>query len=203
MKIPINDPDEGDKEPKSSGKEKGDQPGSWEPPHFPMEEEKGPPDTGELEQQLKERTEESENYYDRLMRLQADFENYKKRMAKEKAEQIKYANEGLIQELLSVLDDLDRAVALGGEDSAIDSLSEGIGLIQSKLKDILGKAGLEEVEAKGREFDPNIHEAVMITPAADDDDNIVAEEVQKGYMLSGKVIRPSKVVVTNSKANKD
>jgi molecular chaperone GrpE len=152
-------------------------------------------DPVELARLLEEKTQEAESYYDRLLRLQADYENYKKRTQKEKAEQAKYANENLITKLFVVLDDLDRAMASARNDGADGRILEGIELIWDKLRDILDKAGLEEIATVGQEFDPNYHEAVMTAPAKENEDNMIVEELQKGYTLSGKVIRPAKVVV--------
>lgn len=156
-------------------------------------------DPAELASLLKKKGEEAEACCDRLLRLQADFENYKKRAEKERAEYTKYANGELISELLTVLDDLERArnsaSGLVGRGAADEQFSEGIKLIESKFREVLEGAGLKEIEAKGKEFDPNYHEAVMTTPAQGNENNTVAQELQKGYTLRGRVIRPARVVV--------
>jgi molecular chaperone GrpE len=203
MKVPINGPDQ--KEDTVSSAE-GNHPGGagrGKPAQTASGPETSFDEAGKLEELLKEKTGEAEAYYDKLQRLQADFENYKKRVGRERAEYIKQANEDLIVELLQVLDDLERAVALVGENSTGEQLTEGIRLIESKFKDILGKTGLQEIEALGKEFDPNYHEAVMTTPAEGDEDNRIIEELQKGYLLSEKVIRPTKVVVAVKRETSD
>ena len=190
MKVPINGPEEEGKETLAASDEKEKQPaGTSSAEDIPTD------DPRELARLLKEKTEEARAHYDRLLRLQADFENYKKRLEKEKAGYVKYANEGLIIELLAVLDDLERARASAEIDSTDERLLEGIKMIESKFKDVLDGAGVEEVQAVGEEFDPNYHEAVMTTPAEGNAHNMVTQELQKGYTLSGKVIRPAKVVV--------
>ena len=200
MKIPVTGPDDEFKASKSSENESGVEAEQEEasapvsPQDFPAG------DIAELSRLLKEKSEEAENSYVQIQRTQADFENYKKRVEREKSQFVKYANEQLILELLKVLDDLERAGSLDDESSGI-RLSEGMQLIENKFRNILYKAGLEEVHTIGNEFDPNYHEAVMITPARDGQDNIITQEIQKGYILSDKVIRPAKVVVAIAEKN--
>lgn len=190
MKVPINGPEEKSKETFAAPDEREKQPSE-----ISSAEDIPTDDPRELARLLKEKTEEAGAHYDRFLRLQADFENYKKRLEKEKAGYVKYANEELIIELLAVLDDLERARASAELDSTDERLLEGIKMIESKFKDVLDGAGVEEVQAVGEEFDPNYHEAVMTAPAEGSTHNMVTRELQKGYILSGKVIRPAKVVV--------
>ena len=158
------------------------------------ETEPGEEDTGTLKQALKEEKEKAENYLANWQRAQADFTNYKRRSEQEKEELIKFANSALMLNLLSAIDDLERALASIPPDIAELSWGEGIRLIERKLKAGLEAQGLTPIEAMGKPFDPNFHEAVR---HARGKDGIVIEEIQKGYQLHDRVIRASKVVVGN------
>lgn len=128
----------------------------------------------------------------RYLRLMADFQNYKKRIEKEKSDIYSYANEKLITEMLEVLDNFERA--LGQEESG-DSFKEGMEMIFKQLGNVLEKAGLAEITALGEEFDPNFHNAVMTEETEEYESGKVSGVMQKGYTLNGKVIRPSMVKV--------
>lgn len=148
-----------------------------------------------LEEKIKEvdnKNKECEEALGRLQRLQADFENFKKRTAKEKEEFYKYASEKLITELLPVLDNFERALATEGETA---DLKTGVEMIFKQLQDVLAREGLSVIEAVGSEFDPNQHQAIMQVESEEYGENIVAEEFQKGYRLKDKVIRHSMVKV--------
>jgi molecular chaperone GrpE len=137
----------------------------------------------------------ADDYHSQLLRLQADFENYKKRSEKEIKEYIKYANEGLILKVIDAYEDLERA--LKAEKS--HDLKEGVEIIHKKLKDILEGEGLCEIDASGDKFDPYKHEALMVEDHKDYDEGIVIEELGKGYTLDSKVIKYSKVKVCKKK----
>ena len=128
------------------------------------------------------------------MRLMADLKNYKKRVEKEKRDIYSYANEKLATELLTVLDNFERALEHEGEN---DSFKEGMEMIFKQLFDVLEKAGLKEIPALGEEFDPNFHNAVMNEDTQEYESGIVSGVMQKGYTLNGKVIRPSMVRVAS------
>jgi len=146
------------------------------------------------EEDVSEKQEESEDDQNtKYLRLMADFQNYKRRSEKEKSDVYAYANEKLLGELLSVLDNFERA--LGHEADAAGSFSEGMSMIFKNFKDVLEKAGLEEIEALGQEFDPNIHNAVMTDTNSDYESGMVCDVVQKGYKLKDRVVRPSMVKV--------
>ncbi len=144
-------------------------------------------------QALEKQVEESR---DKFLRLFSEFDNYRKRVSKERLELSKTAGEGVITALLPVLDDLERAHRMtGGQEG---SEPEGIGLIYNKLKGILRQKGVEEIPAEGSGFDTDYHEAITHVPARDEEQKgKVVEEVQKGYLLNGKVIRFARVVVAN------
>jgi molecular chaperone GrpE len=152
----------------------------------------------EMLQKLRERlveTEESlELKEDRLIRLAAEFENYKKRTRREWDLLKNQANAGLLTEILGILDDLDRAFEHSGD--SIEQFRNGIALIHSSLLDLLRRNGLMEIEALGRAFDPQYHEAVAEMHSEEVESGFVAEVVLKGYMLNDQVLRPARVVVS-------
>jgi len=146
---------------------------------------------------LKEEAEKSAQYWDRILRMQADFENTRKRLEKEKQEFIKFANEGIILELLNILDDLERTLALAQEKHQdLQAFLKGVEMILAHLYDLLKKYGLKPIEAKGKLFDPHYHEALLQVEANDVPEHTVLEELQKGYTLNDKVIRTAKVKVS-------
>lgn len=146
----------------------------------------------ESEEEKAEKEEQKEDESVRYMRLMADFQNYKKRVEKEKKDLYSYANEKLVTEQLVVLDNFERAL---GQDTADESFKEGMELIFKQLKDVLEKAGLAEIPALGEDFDPNFHNAVMTEETEEYESGKVSGVMQKGYTLNGKVIRPSMVKV--------
>ncbi len=130
----------------------------------------------------------------KYLRLMADFQNYKKRVEKEKTDLYSYANEKLIAEMLDVVDNFERALQ---QESGGDSFKEGMEMIFKQLSGVLEKAGLAEIAALGEEFDPNFHNAVMTEETEEYESGKVSGVMQKGYTLNGKVIRPSMVKVAN------
>jgi molecular chaperone GrpE len=151
---------------------------------------------GRLEAELRERVAEVEALNDRLLRLHAEFENYKKRMARERSEFVKFANEALILEFLPVLDSLERALATARSAAEAQAVAEGLEIILRLFQTTLEKVGVKVIEALEREFDPNLHQAVAQVESPDGRDNIVMEEVRKGYLLEGRLLRPSMVKVS-------
>jgi len=155
----------------------------------------------ELLKIAKELKEKCEKDYDRFLRAQAECDNIIKRNKKEKEEWIKYSNETLIKELLPVIDNLERAVSHATDANSVDALREGVELTLKGLKDALAKSGLEEVEAMGKRFDPCLHHAVSTREDTEVEAGIVLDELQKGYTLNKRLIRPAMVVL--SKAGSD
>ena len=137
-------------------------------------------------------SEEDEAWSDKYARLMADFQNFKKRTEKEKADVYSFANEKIMTDLLQVIDNFERALGSECQDQAY---AEGMQMIFKQFTDILKGAGLEEIEAVGHDFDPNFHHAVLTDSNPDFDSGKVTEVLQKGYKLNGKVIRPSMVKV--------
>jgi len=142
-------------------------------------------------------------YLDHLQRLQAEFDNYKKRVDREKAELIEYASAELVSELIDIMENLQRGVASAKGSDDIDSIVKGMEMVSTQLKDILGSRGLKPIEAVGKKFDPHYHEAMMMTPTDEYPYNTVIEEFQQGYMIKDKVIRYSKVRVSVNENNSD
>jgi molecular chaperone GrpE len=150
----------------------------------------------ELSQELDNVRAELEETKDRFLRGLADFDNYRKRMLRDREQLTRCANEELIKRLLEVIDNIERALSAAEESEDFDAFRKGIQLIYRHMKDILGKEGLCAIECLGETFDPNYHEAVMALEKEGEKSEKVIEEIQKGYMLDGRVIRPSKVVVS-------
>ena len=160
---------------------------------------------------LKERLEKAEKEYkeleDRLLRLAAEFDNYKKRTAREFQSIIKNANEELISQLVETLDNFQRALDSASRSKSnstknfndFDSFHKGVELIYQHFIEILRKEGLKEIKAKGEKFDPYLHEAVMQQESDEFPEGVVMDEISKGYILNDKVIRHSKVIVSKGK----
>lgn len=144
-------------------------------------------------EELKKQAEES---YNRLLRMQADFDNYKKRVAKEREDMYANALETIVGQLLPVVDNMERAAAAFRNDQLDEKYISGVEMVCKQLVDVLEKNGVKEIEALGKDFDPNIHHAVMQAPGEDEDENKVKEVFQKGYVLGNKVIRPTLVKVS-------
>lgn len=148
---------------------------------------------------LAAKAQEVERLQDRLVRLQAEFENYKKRMAREKAEFLKFATEGLLLEFLPVLDNLERAIASARTETAgREAVVEGIDMIARLFRATLEKAGVKPMDAVGKPFDPSLHQAVMQVESPGGPDQVVLEEIQKGYLLEGRVLRAAMVKVSRA-----
>jgi len=153
--------------------------------------------TAEQLEELKARAAKTDEHWERLLRTTADFDNFKKRAAREKQDAIRYANESLIEKLLPVLDNLDMAMAAAqpGSTESAQSLQAGVAMTAQQLKKVLTDAGLEEVDVAGQKFDPNWHEAVSHQEASAAPEGHVLEQLRKGYKLRDRLIRPASVIV--------
>lgn len=138
---------------------------------------------------------EAEELQQRLLRLQADYDNFRRRTRLEKEAFAKYASQQLMEKLLPVLDNFERALAAGESAADVASFVKGVDMIFRQLTDVLAQEGLEPIQAAGEPFDPELHQAVMRVESEEHGDNVVVEELQKGYKLKDKVIRPSMVKV--------
>jgi molecular chaperone GrpE len=144
---------------------------------------------------LAEKDQEIGALKDRLLRLQAEFENVKKRQARERAEFLKFANEGLLREFLPVLDNLERAVGSATDEAQPAAIRTGLEMIVRLFRSTLEKAGVTLLESQGAPFDPNTMQAVEQVESPDGREGVVAEVVQQGYLLEGRVLRPAMVKV--------
>ena len=142
-----------------------------------------------LEAQLKEKD-------DRILRLQADFENFRRRTAKEKEELAAVITQNLLTDLLPLLDNFERAMAV--EQSDVEAFQKGVEMIFTQLREVMEKHGLENIEAEGAPFDPNVHQAVMRVENPDVEDGTITQVLQKGYQAKGRVIRPAMVQVAGN-----
>ena len=148
-----------------------------------------------LREELAARTREAEASQDRYLRAMAEFDNARKRAVREREELIKGANENLIRELLPVLDNLDRALAAAKGDPSAAAVSTGVELIQRELLRTLEKFGVTTFSSVGAPFDPERHEAIARVPATGRPDMTVVDEIARGYLLGGRVLRPAMVTV--------
>lgn len=149
----------------------------------------------ELKSKLEGITKQSEENFGKFVRMQADFDNFRKRIAREK-EELYYASlEKIVMEILPIVDNMERAIAAFKSDNLDNKYVEGIDMVQKQLIDVLKKNGLKEIEAENMTFDPNYHHAVMQVEGNKDEENKIMEVLQKGYLLGSKVIRPSLVKV--------
>jgi molecular chaperone GrpE len=155
----------------------------------------------ELMERLTDIEQKAKENHELYMRTYAEMENIKKRGIREREELAKFANESLIKEILPVIDNLRKALSHAQDDNNSEGLVEGIELTLNGLMNTLGKAGLTEVEAVGKPFDPHFHEAVSKQPDDTVPSNHVMMELQKGYLLNGRLIRPSMVVISDGSSN--
>jgi len=154
----------------------------------------------ELKQKLEEKEKELKELRERLLYQQADFENFKKLKAKEKQEVLKFGNETLVKELLPVIDNLERAIQHGCKTEDSRTIVEGVELTLSSFLKVLEKFGVTRVDALEREFDPNVHEAIAQEAREDKAPGTVVTELQKGYIMDGRLLRPSMVTVAKGSA---
>jgi molecular chaperone GrpE len=159
-----------------------------------------PPTEVSLEQfqELQAKAAKADENWEKYVRAIADLDNYKKRAARERSDAIKYANEALIEKLLPIVDNFEAALAAANAPQSgganIDSLKTGINMIYTQLKSFLSESGVEEIDAAGKQFDPNLHEAVS-QQASDAPEGQVVQQMRKGYKYRDRLIRPAMVVV--------
>jgi molecular chaperone GrpE len=153
-------------------------------------------------EELKQKAAKADDHWDRLLRTTADLDNFKKRAARERQEAIRYANVSLLEKLIPALDNFDMAMAAANsaESRSMESLKTGLAMIYNQLRAALVDAGLEEIDATGQPFDPNLHEAVSHQESADLPEGQVLQQLRKGYKLRERLIRPASVVVARKPA---
>ena len=154
--------------------------------------------TKEQLDELKQRAAKADEHWERLLRTTADFDNFKKRATREKADAIRFANENLLEKLVPVLDSFDMALtaAQGAQGEVGQSLKTGIAMVYQQLKGALTDAGLEELDATGKPFDPNVHEAVSQQESAELPEGQVVQQLRRGYRLRERLLRPATVIVS-------
>lgn len=150
----------------------------------------------ELELELESARREAKEHYDKLLRLAAEFENFKKRMEREKQNALKFAEENIIRELLPSLDNLERALEQGRQSEDLEGLLEGIEMTRAGLLGSLEKFGLQQLQSKGEAFDPNFHEALTMEANNEIPANHIIQEFQKGYLYKDRLLRAAKVTVS-------
>lgn len=154
-------------------------------------------DKKKLEDKLKEAN-------DKVLRISAETDNYKKRLAKESDDKVRYANQGLVTELLNVVDHLEMALNHSDENSNVEALKKGVEITLKQFKETLKKYGVEEIEVKeGDVFDPKVHEAMMLDERDDLDNNRISAVMQKGYKMHNRVVRSTKVRVNKKEKKQD
>lgn len=149
-----------------------------------------------LKGQVEKLTGDLQEKKDRLLRLQADFDNFRRRSAKEREEISAVVTQNFCKDMLPLLDNFERAMAAETKD--VEAFQKGVEMIFMQFQEVLKKNGLEQIEAVGQKFDPNFHQAVMRVEDPEREDDTVAQELQKGYMVKGRVIRPSMVQVVSN-----
>ncbi len=154
-----------------------------------------------LQQQIDELTSQKDELFEKLQRVGADYANYQKRTPKQIADSVAYEKKAIIRSLLPSLDNFAHALASADNAEAVDGVVKGVRMVFEHMLDALKGHGLEQIDAVGQEFDPNVHEGIQLRADADKPDNIVLEEFQTGYKLNGQVVRPSKVIVNKLPAN--
>jgi molecular chaperone GrpE len=153
----------------------------------------------ELQVQIDTLTSEKSALYDQLLRRQAEFENYRKRVERERSEVFQRARADVLLEMIPVLDNLERALgSLESSDGDAEALRHGVELIHKQFKDALAKLGLQPVESVGCAFDPHVHEAITIEETSEHQENTVIEEFERGYKMGDRLLRPAKVKVASS-----
>jgi molecular chaperone GrpE len=150
----------------------------------------------ELKKKLEQKEKEAKEYYDRLLREAADFENFKKRAAKDKEEWTKFANEDLIKAILPLIDNLERAINHAEKVVDTGAMIEGVRLTIRQILQTLDRFGLAPFESVGKPFDPSVHEAMLVVESDEHQPNHVVEEFQKGYFLNNRLLRPATVSVS-------
>ena len=150
--------------------------------------------------ELQAKAAQKDELYERLLRATADFDNFKKRAARERAEYVTLANERFVKELLPILDDLERALDAVGEHQEA-AVEEGVRLVHRSLATLLERNGVKEIDADGK-FDPHVHEALLSQPS-DAEEGSVIDVVQKGYTLGDRVVRPARVVIAAASQETD
>jgi len=176
-KIPVNEPEAEEKD----------------SPAAPVENAQPEDDTDGLQADL-------DRFRDLALRSQADFENYKKRAAREKEEAIKYANSSLLEKLIAIVDNFELGLEAARAEGEKSPVFSGMSMVLKQLMDFLGDSGLQPIDAAGQKFDPNLHEAIAHEPSDEVPEGTVIRQMRRGYKLKDRLLRPSSVVVSSGPA---
>ncbi len=149
----------------------------------------------EMMSKLQETEKTAAENFDKYVRVAAEFENYKKRAVREKADAIKYGNESLLRDILPLVDNVDRALEHAGASDDFEAFKQGLKLLHEQLLCCLKKHGVEVIDTAGKDFDPNVHEAMLQVVSDEREAGKVANEFERGYLLNGRLLRPAKVCV--------
>ena len=152
-------------------------------------------DVNKVEDEISKLKEELDKINNQYIRLAADFDNYRKRQMQERESLLKYGAEEALKKMIEALDNMDRASASIENIDDVNTVKDSYNLVFKQIRDVLAKMGLEVIDTNGKEFDPTLHEAVMQTPTSEYPENVIIAELQKGYKLGDKVLRPSLVNV--------
>jgi molecular chaperone GrpE len=181
-RIPVTDPDADEKEAAATAKNEASSPSAVVP---------SPEDDCEgLQADL-------DRFRDLALRSQADFENYKKRSAREKEEAIKYANSSLLEKLIAIVDNFELGLEAARAEGEKSPVFSGMSMVLKQLMDFLADSGLQPINATGRKFDPNLHEAIAHEPNDEFPEGIVVRQTRRGYKMKDRLLRPSSVVVSS------
>jgi molecular chaperone GrpE len=155
----------------------------------------GAASAGQEDAQLADLKKQAEDHYNKFLRTQADFDNFRRRSRQEKEEFAKYASLKLIEQLLPVIDNMERALAASKDNKDYDALVKGVDMTFRQLDQVLVQEGLKPIEAVGQPFNPEFHQAIAQVESDEHEEGVVVEELQKGYLLKDKVLRPAMVKV--------
>ncbi|RKY42873.1 MAG: nucleotide exchange factor GrpE [Candidatus Makaraimicrobium thalassicum] len=154
-------------------------------------------------EKLKEKAGQRDEYYNKWLKVHAEYENTRRRMEKEKTDHMRFANENIISQLFPIVDNFDMALAAMEKAEDKTAVMDGIGLVQKEFHRILEDNGVERIETEGKQFDPNVHEAVTVARTSEHPDGLILEEVRAGYMLNKRLLRPAQVRVVKNDSDLD
>ncbi len=160
-------------------------------------------ETEKLKNEIDEKDKESKENFDKFLRLNAEFENFKKRTQREKSDSFKYASEKIMREMIPVIDDLERALQATRNNDKVEDLSKGVEMIMNQIKNILRSVGAKQFNSIDQVFDPTKHEAVSKVVTTEHAHNTIIEELRKGYMFHDRLLRPAMVVVAENASEKE
>ncbi|MEE9165159.1 MAG: nucleotide exchange factor GrpE [Nitrospinota bacterium] len=160
-------------------------------------------ETEKLKTEIDAKDKESKENFDKFLRLNAEFENFKKRTQREKADSFKYASEKVIRDMIPVIDDLERALQATQNNDKVEDLSKGVEMIMNQIKNILESIGAKQFNSLDQVFDPNKHEAVSKVVTTEHEHNTIIEELRKGFMFHDRLLRPAMVVVAENVSEKE